>query len=75
MIPVAGGVLFVLLAELLRAFFYDVNLVRQFPDGSVQMGHPDDLSAVGALVLDAEAGFKEENAQGSITEENISFLQ
>ena len=37
MIPVAGGVLFVLLAELLRAFFYDVNGVRQILDGSVQM--------------------------------------
>jgi len=37
MIPVAGGVLFVLVAELLRAFFYDVNTVRQILDGSVQM--------------------------------------
>ena len=37
MIPVAGGVIFILLAEFLRAFFYDVNVVRQFLDGSVQM--------------------------------------
>lgn len=37
MIPVAGGVLFILLAEFLRAFFYDVDGVRLFLDGSVQM--------------------------------------
>jgi hypothetical protein len=37
MIPVAAGVIFILLAEFLRAFFYDVNVVRQFLDGSVQM--------------------------------------
>jgi len=37
MIPVAGGVLFILLAEFLRAFFYDVNAVRQILDGSVRM--------------------------------------
>ncbi|MBW6474154.1 MAG: hypothetical protein K0B14_13595 [Anaerolineaceae bacterium] len=39
MIPVTGGVLFILLAEFLRALFYDVNAVRQFLDGSVQMVH------------------------------------
>ncbi len=37
MIPVAGGVLFILLAEFLRAFFYAVNGVRLFLDGSVRM--------------------------------------
>jgi len=37
MIPVAGGLLFILLAEFLRAFFYDVNGVRLFLDGSVRM--------------------------------------
>lgn len=37
MIPVAGGVLFVLIAELLRAFLYDVDLVRQLLDDSVRM--------------------------------------
>ncbi|MBE0684951.1 MAG: DUF1129 family protein [Anaerolineaceae bacterium] len=36
-IPVAGGVLFVLIAELLRAFLYDVDLVRQLLDDSVRM--------------------------------------
>lgn len=36
-IPVAGGLLFILLAEFLRAFFYDVNAVRQILDGSVRM--------------------------------------
>jgi DNA-binding ferritin-like protein (Dps family) len=37
LVPVVGGVLFILLAEFLRAFFYDVNPVRQFLDGSVNM--------------------------------------
>ncbi|MDO9086094.1 MAG: hypothetical protein Q7U53_07805 [Anaerolineaceae bacterium] len=37
MIPVAGGALFILLAEFLRTFFYGVNAVRQFLDGSVRM--------------------------------------
>ena len=37
MIPVAGGILFILLAEFLRAFLYDVNAVRQFLDGFVRM--------------------------------------
>ena len=37
MIPVAGGLLFILLAEFLRAFFYDLNGVRLFLDGSVRM--------------------------------------
>lgn len=36
-IPVAGGLLFILLAEFLRAFFYDVNAVRQILVGSVRM--------------------------------------
>lgn len=37
MVPIAGGVLFVLIAELLRAFLYDVDLVRQLLDDSVRM--------------------------------------
>ena len=37
LVPVAGGVLFVLLAELLRAFFYDVKVVQQILDGTVRM--------------------------------------
>lgn len=37
MLPIAGGVLFVLVAEILRAFFYDVNGVKIFLDGSVRM--------------------------------------
>jgi len=36
-VPVGGGVLFVLLAELLRAFFYDVQAVQYFLDGSLRM--------------------------------------
>ncbi|HSM25678.1 MAG TPA: hypothetical protein VK856_12505 [Anaerolineaceae bacterium] len=37
LIPLSGGVLFILLIEFLRAFFYDVNAVQQFLDGSVRM--------------------------------------
>lgn len=36
-IPVAFGILFVLLSEMLRHFFYDLELVRQFLDGTVRM--------------------------------------
>ena len=36
-VPVAGGVIFVLLAELLRAFFYDIQAVQYFLDGSLRM--------------------------------------
>jgi DNA-binding ferritin-like protein (Dps family) len=36
-VPVAGGILFVLLSEVLRAFFYDINAVQYFLDGSVRM--------------------------------------
>ncbi len=37
LVPIAGGVAFVLLAELLRAFFYDVPAVQQILDGSIRM--------------------------------------
>lgn len=46
MLPVAGGVLFVLVAEVLRAFFYDVNGVRIFLDGTVRM-----VPGVGILMI------------------------
>ena len=36
-VPVAGGILFVLLSEILRAFFYDINAVQYFLDGTVRM--------------------------------------
>ena len=35
LLPLAGGVLFVLAAELLRALWYDVGAVRFFLDGQV----------------------------------------
>lgn len=37
LVPLAGGVLFVLVAELLRSFFYDLNGVKMFLDGSIRM--------------------------------------
>lgn len=37
MVPIASGVLFVLIAELLKAFLYDVDLVRQLLDDSMRM--------------------------------------
>jgi len=37
LLPIAIGVLFVLLAELLRAFFYNLEIVKQFLDGTVRM--------------------------------------
>jgi DNA-binding ferritin-like protein (Dps family) len=36
-VPVAGGVLFVLMVELLRAFFYEVQAVQHFLDGTLRM--------------------------------------
>ncbi len=36
-VPVAGGILFVLLSELLRAFFYDAKAVQYFLDGMIRM--------------------------------------
>lgn len=37
MVPVASGVLFVLIAEFLRGFFYDVETIRQLLDGSIRI--------------------------------------
>jgi DNA-binding ferritin-like protein (Dps family) len=37
MIPVATGVLFVLVTEILRVFFYDVHAVQKILDGSIRM--------------------------------------
>jgi DNA-binding ferritin-like protein (Dps family) len=36
-LPIAIGILFVLLAELLRAFFYNLEVVKQFLDGTFRM--------------------------------------
>jgi DNA-binding ferritin-like protein (Dps family) len=46
MIPIAFGLLFILIAELLREFFYDADAVRSFLDGSVYM-----ISGYAALAL------------------------
>jgi DNA-binding ferritin-like protein (Dps family) len=37
LLPIAIGILFVLLAELLRAFFYNLEVVKQFLDGTLRM--------------------------------------
>lgn len=36
-LPIATGILFVLLAELLRGLFYNLEVVKQFLDGTLQM--------------------------------------
>jgi DNA-binding ferritin-like protein (Dps family) len=37
LLPIATGIVFVLFAELLRAFFYKLEAVKQFLDGSLRM--------------------------------------
>jgi DNA-binding ferritin-like protein (Dps family) len=37
LLPITIGILFVLLAELLRAFFYNLEVVKQFLDGTLRM--------------------------------------
>ena len=37
LLPIAIGILFVLLAELLRAFFYNLEVVKRFLDGTLRM--------------------------------------
>ena len=37
LLPIAIGILFVLIAELLRAFFYNLEVVKQFLDGTLRM--------------------------------------
>jgi DNA-binding ferritin-like protein (Dps family) len=37
LLPIAIGIVFVLFAELLRAFFYNLEAVKQFLDGSLRM--------------------------------------
>lgn len=36
-LPVAFGIIFILLFEIIRRFFYDIEIIRQFLDGTIRM--------------------------------------